>query len=146
MKIEELENGRRYRLTRDVENPERDKRERYDPAKEAWSKGDVFRADVRDPLAVPMRVLWPVHLSAAKRRMINCIRGTHTGFDALVAALEPLPESAEDILEAAGASPLGVLEALLEGGALHPDRRIAAARLRAYAAAVAKAEAEGEER
>lgn len=74
---------RRYVLTRNVANPRLDRREKYDVSRVEWTAGMTFfvskhgRALEKGPSHIP-----PVH----------------PGYEALVAALELLPENALDVV------------------------------------------------
>mgnify|MGYP003417730818 CR=1 FL=1 len=113
---------RRYRLVRDVTNPYLDRRERYDVAKLAWTKGDVFRIrseNIANDLlpsdliqfAGKSLTIWkaqPVWIQGSPRHvsghvLLGWIDRPHRGATAALAefidALELVPESIDDILE-----------------------------------------------
>lgn len=111
MKIPELKDSRRYELTRDVENPNLDKRQTYEPGKLAWKKGDRFRAvvtsdrpfdDEREITRIDLRAIF---MQATNRNAIGRIGQHHDGFEALVDALDLLPESVSDKIAQAGYDP-----------------------------------------
>ncbi|MFZ2152086.1 MAG: hypothetical protein WAV09_03200 [Minisyncoccia bacterium] len=94
MKASELQNSRRYRLTRDVTNPSLDRRERYDVARLPWTAGDVFRASVRGDSRRELKALF---IGGTPRQAHHQVNEHHDGFEALVSALELLPESPSDV-------------------------------------------------
>ena len=96
MKPEDLKNGRRYRLTKNVENPSLDKRERYDCAKLAWLEEAVFRCERWDQKPEPEEASLP---EVAQMRPMRYVGKEHDGFAALVEALEELPERSHDVIE-----------------------------------------------
>jgi hypothetical protein len=146
MKIEDLINGRTYRLTRDVVNPELDKRERYNPNKLRWCEGDKLRCvrfnvndyDTTAPgITAEMRERMRQRVAFDALVMHGTPRGvhgskiyeSHDGFGALVDALELTPETVSDIIEAHnGHLSQGVeyLRILLDSGTITREQLVSA--------------------
>lgn len=121
--------NRCYRLTRDVENPELDRRKRRDINNLPWEKGLVLRADRLGRVEDGERAL----ITLSSPDTYGCIWPSNKGYADLVAALEPLPENALDVLsEAFGANargtsiPVDVLVKLYEQGVVTREQLVAA--------------------
>jgi hypothetical protein len=99
VKIADLKDGYRIEVKRPVTNPKADKRERYDPGKIAWTVGDVWRVKV---FGDGSAALEPLNIQATPRRAISTIYPHHEGFEALIDACDQRPESATDVIHAAG--------------------------------------------
>lgn len=111
--------GRRYILTRDVDNPEIDRRQRYDVNYTAWSKGMVFTVEnVRDYSPEPGA---PIIVLSHGGRSIG---RTHGGIVALCSALELLPLSVRDHISGsyvAAGFVIDVLQKLVDQGKVTLD-------------------------
>lgn len=113
--------GRRYKLTRDVDNPEIDRRQRYDVNYTPWTKGMVFTVEnVRD-YALDKHIgidkqLDPIIVLSHGGRSIG---RTHGGIANLCAALELIPLSVRDYIDGnhvAAGFVIDVLQKLVDQG------------------------------
>lgn len=124
LSLADLKHGRRYRLTRDVTNPNRDKRATDDPTRLPWSAGDIWRVERRersrdDVNFIEMRC---VQCKGAKRGPTSYIpmnigyvkrdgSGTKLRDDvcpqAFLDALELLPEDFADVMMQVWDAPTG---------------------------------------
>lgn len=119
MKLDDLKDGRRYRLTKDVTNPKLDRRERYDVDKLPWTKGDVFRARVwpaRSPDEPAGVCLDAVLIQGTPRKATRHVNRYHEGMTELLAALELVEEKPADVCARTYVDPKEALRKLFELG------------------------------
>lgn len=115
MKTEDLIPWRTYRLTRSVPNPERDRRTSRCFATAEWETETLLRVEPSTGLGNII-----TYVDGYAHHGVH--RG-HSGYAALVDAMELLPESAADVLRACGSlgQAVDVLDELLSSGVI--DRR-----------------------
>lgn len=121
MKLDDLLDGRRYRLTKDVTNPKLDRRERYRVDVLPWTAGDVFRARVfpaRDQYEPAGVALDAVNIQGTPRNATGHVQRYHEGMMELLAALELIEEKPSDVCARLYVEPRDALRKLFEQGAI----------------------------
>lgn len=129
----DLIHNRRYRLTRDVPNPELDRRQRYDIGHIPWTKGMTFRVTVTKETVSIKPYVKTEFVTLQLASGSSHIWPSHAGYADLVAALEPVPENALDVLSEVNGSnvrnttiPTEVLVHLYESGVVTREQLAAA--------------------
>lgn len=90
---------RQYQLSRDVQNPSRDRRSRYSIRTAAWLAGDRFTSFVNHRTGEVQPGLLVVSAQDVKgRQLFEVLDSTVPGYEQLMDALELLPETLGDVL------------------------------------------------